>query len=152
MASAVSGVESMLRTRGSTKIVLGAVAYLGFDLLVLQGAFLAIDADSAPAFAVIAMGYLLGGIFGSIPLPANLGAIGGMTGMLIVYGVGANDAVAAVILYQAIGYIVPLVGGGIAYLFLRRRFGSTDHDTGQQAIAGESAGGATERLRPPIET
>jgi uncharacterized membrane protein YbhN (UPF0104 family) len=44
--------------------------------------------------------------------------------MLIAYGLDANDAIAAVILYEAIGYIVPLVGGGIAYLFLRRRFGS----------------------------
>ena len=29
----------------------------------------------------------------------------------------------AVILYQAIGQIVPLVGGGVAYLHLRGKFG-----------------------------
>ena len=49
-----------------------------------------------------------------------------MAGMLIVFGVDHNDAVAAVVLYQAIGYLVPLVGGGIAYLFLRREFGSDE--------------------------
>ena len=43
--------------------------------------------------------------------------------MLIVFGVDHNDAVAAVVLYQAIGYVVPLAGGGLAYLFLRREFG-----------------------------
>jgi hypothetical protein len=48
--------------------------------------------------------------------------------MLILYGVDSNDAVAAVVLYQAIGYLVPLLGGGIAYLFLRRRFGPLGHD------------------------
>ena len=128
LAEAVEGVEGMLRGRGSTRIVLGALAYLGFDMLVLQGAFHAIDAHPVPTFAVVAMGYLLGSIFGSIPLPANLGAIGGMTGMLIAYGVDSNDAVAAVVLYQAIGYLVPLLGGGIAYLFLRRRFGPLGHD------------------------
>ena len=102
---------------------LGAIAYLGFDMAVLQGAFVAIDAHPVPTFAVVAMSYLVGGLFGSIPLPANLGAVGGMVGMLTVYGVNGNDATAAVVLYQAIGYIVPLVGGGISYLFLRRRFG-----------------------------
>lgn len=34
------------------------------------------------------MGYLLGSIFGSLPLPADLGSIGGQTGTLILYGVG----------------------------------------------------------------
>ena len=114
----------MLRHRGSTEIVLGAIAYLGFDMLVLQGAFVAIDAHPVPSFAVVAMCYLIGGLAGSIPLPANLGAVGGMAGMLIVFGVDKNQAIAAVVLYQAIGYLVPLIGGGIAYLFLRREFGS----------------------------
>ena len=44
--------------------------------------------------------------------------------MLIVFGVDRNQAIAAVVLYQAIGYLVPLIGGGIAYVFLRREFGS----------------------------
>ena len=83
------------------------------------------------------MSYLLGGIFGSLPLPANLGAVGGMTGMLILYGVDSNDAVAAVVLYQAIGYVVPLLGGGIAYLFLRRRFGSLGDELGGSGLTPE---------------
>jgi hypothetical protein len=78
LAEAVEGVEGMLRGRGSTRIVLGAVAYLGFDMLVLQGAFRAIDAHPVPTFAVVSMSYLLGSIFGSLPLPASLGSIGGM--------------------------------------------------------------------------
>ena len=58
----------MLRHRGSTKIVLGAVAYLGFDMAVLQGAFVAIDAHPVPSFAVVSMCYLIGGLAGSIPI------------------------------------------------------------------------------------
>jgi uncharacterized membrane protein YbhN (UPF0104 family) len=110
-------------------------------MLVLMGAFHAIDADPLPSFAVVAMSYLLGGIFGSLPLPANLGAIGGMTGMLIVYGVNYDDAIAAVVLYQAIGYLVPLVGGGIAYLFLRRRFEPLDAALGEELVSQAVSGG-----------
>jgi uncharacterized membrane protein YbhN (UPF0104 family) len=123
LALAVENTRDMLRHRGSGRIVLGALAYLGFDMLVLQGSFLAIHADPVPSFAVVAMCYLIGGLGGSIPLPANLGAVTGMAAMLILFGVDHNDAVAAVVLYQAIGYVVPLAGGGIAYLFLRREFG-----------------------------
>ena len=72
---AVASTKSMLRHRGSAKIVLGAIAYLGFDMAVLQGAFVAIDAHPVPTFAVVAMCYLIGGLVGSIPLPANLGAV-----------------------------------------------------------------------------
>ncbi len=142
----------MLRHRGSTKIVLGAIIYLGFDMAVLQGAFVAIDAHPVPSFAVVSMCYLIGGLAGSIPLPANLGAVGGMTAMLIVFGTGHNEAVAAVVLYQAIGYLVPLIGGGIAYLFLRREFGSADSDVGSpdgvdsDEVDDESAGGTLEPL------
>jgi uncharacterized membrane protein YbhN (UPF0104 family) len=69
------------------------------------------------------MAYIIGALGGSIPLPAGVGSIGGMVGMLILYGVDHNAAVAAVILYQAIGQLVPLIGGGIAYLLLRGKLG-----------------------------
>ena len=46
-----------------------------------------------------------------------------MAGMLIVYGVAHNPAVAAVLLHQAIGLLVPLAGGGIAYMIIRHRLG-----------------------------
>lgn len=128
LALAVENTRKMLRHRGSAKIVIGAIMYLGFDMLVLQGAFVAIDAHPVPSFAVVSMCYLIGGLAGSIPLPANLGAVTGMAAMLVVFGVGHNEAIAAVVLYQAIGFLVPLIGGAIAYVFLRREFGSMQSD------------------------
>ncbi|MDX6673165.1 MAG: putative heme transporter [Solirubrobacteraceae bacterium] len=141
LAASVQSTKAMLRHRGSTKIVLGAIVYLGFDMLVLQGAFVAIDAKPVPTFAVVSMCYLIGGLAGSIPLPANLGAVGGMAGMLVVFGVNHNQAIAAVVLYQAIGFLVPLLGGGIAYLFLRRQFGSMHDEPDDKApgAGGEAA-------------
>ena len=61
------------------------------------------------------LAYVIGALGGSIPLPASIGPIGGMAGMPILYGVGHNAAIAAVLLHQAIGLLVPLVGGAIAY-------------------------------------
>jgi uncharacterized membrane protein YbhN (UPF0104 family) len=76
-----------------------------------------------PGFAVVAMAYVIGALGGSIPLPASIGTVGGMAGMLILYGVGHNTAIAAVLLHQAIGLLVPLTGGTVAYAIIRRRLG-----------------------------
>jgi len=136
---AVENTRSTLHDRGSTKIVLGAVVYLGFDMAVLWGAFFAIGADPVPGFAVVAMSYLVGGLAGSIPLPANLGAVTGIAGMLIAFGVGHDKAVAALVLYEAIGFLVPLIGGTIAYLFLHSTLRAKDDDEPDEE-AGASLG------------
>jgi uncharacterized membrane protein YbhN (UPF0104 family) len=122
LAAAVDDTDQLLFHRGDWKPLLGALAYLGFDTLVLFSAFFAINTHGTPAYGIVVMAYIIGALGGSIPLPANIGAIGGIAGMLIVYGVGRDPAVAAVVVYEAIGLLVPLIGGGISYLFLRRQF------------------------------
>jgi uncharacterized membrane protein YbhN (UPF0104 family) len=123
LADAVEDTKRLFTHRDGLKAVLGAIAYFGFDVAVLWSAFIAIGTHPTPSFAIVVMAYIIGALGGSIPLPAGVGSIGGMVGMLIVYGVDHNAAVVAVILYQAIGQIVPLVGGGVAYLHLRGKFG-----------------------------
>jgi uncharacterized membrane protein YbhN (UPF0104 family) len=123
LADAVNDTQRVLVHRAGWTSVLGAVAYFGFDVLVLWSAFLAIHAHPLPGFAVVVMAYIIGALGGSIPLPASIGTIGGMVGMLILYGVGHNPALAAVLLYQAIALLVPIAGGTIAYAVLRRRLG-----------------------------
>ncbi len=123
LADAVADTERLLFHRGAWTSVLGVLAYFGLDVLVLWTAFLAIHAHSAPGFAVVVMAYIIGALGGSIPLPASAGTVGGMAGMLILYKVSHNAAIAAVLLHQAIGLLVPIVGGGVAYATLRRRCG-----------------------------
>jgi uncharacterized membrane protein YbhN (UPF0104 family) len=123
LANAVEDTKRLLSHRGSWRSVLGVIAYLGFDVLVLWSAFLAIHHHPVPGFAIVTMAYIIGALGGSIPLPASLGTIGGMAGMLILYGVGHNAAIAAVLLHQAIGLLVPLTGGAMGYAILRRRVG-----------------------------
>jgi uncharacterized membrane protein YbhN (UPF0104 family) len=127
LANAVDDTERILFHRGNWTSVLGVLAYLGFDVLVLWTAFLAIHAQPVPGFAIVIMAYIIGALGGSIPLPASIGTIGGIAGMLILYGVAHNAAIAAVLLHQAIGLLVPLTGGGIAYAILRRRLGPIIH-------------------------
>ena len=103
--------------------MLGALVYLMFDVLVLWSAFLAVHAEPVPGFAVVIMAYIIGALGGSLPLPAGIGTVGGILGVLVLYGVQHEVALAAVLLYQAIGLLVPLVGGGIAYAVLRRQLG-----------------------------
>ncbi len=123
VADAVKDTERLLFHAGRSKAVLGAQAYLWFDVLVLSVALVAVHSHPVPTFAVIVMAYIIGALGGSLPLPASIGTIGGIVGMLIVFGVAHTPAIAAVLVYEAIGLLVPLVGGAIAYLLLRRRLG-----------------------------
>lgn len=123
LARAVEDTRALLVHRESYAAVLGAVVYLVFDVLVLWSAFIAIHAHPVPSFAVVVMAYIIGALGSSIPLPAGIGTIGGMVGAFILYGVQHNAALAAVLLYQAIGLLVPLGGGGIAYTILRGQLG-----------------------------
>jgi uncharacterized membrane protein YbhN (UPF0104 family) len=122
LANSVEDTKRLLLHRSGLSSVLGVLAYLGFDVLVLWTAFLAVHAHAVPGFAIVVLAYIIGALGGSIPLPASIGAIGGMAAMLILYGVGHNSAIAAVLLHEAIGLLVPLTGGAIAYVILRRRF------------------------------
>ena len=141
LGDAVADTKALFR-RGGWTSVLGSIAYLGFEVVVLWTSFHAIHAHPVPSFAVVMMAYVIGAIGGSLPLPASIGTIGGIAGMLIVYGVNHNPAVAAVLLHQAIGLLVPLTGGAIAYIFLRRQLGpihiGADDSSGTTSRAASS--------------
>ena len=137
--------QRLLLHGGSWTSVLGVLAYLGFDALVLWTAFLAIHAHPVPGFAIVIMAYIIGALGGSIPLPASIGTVGGIAGMLILYGVAHNAAIAAVLLHQAIGLLVPLTGGGIAYAILSRRVGPIIRSARNPAQAGQDPPGIANR-------
>lgn len=124
LADAVEDTDQLLFHRRDWRSILGAVAYLGFDVLVLWIAFSAINVHPVPSFAAVLMAYIIGALGGSLPLPAGIGAVGGIAGFLILYGIGRDAAVAAAVLYGAISLIVPLVVGAAAYVLLRRQFGA----------------------------
>jgi uncharacterized membrane protein YbhN (UPF0104 family) len=121
VARAVEDTGKLVFGRRDWRTLFGALIYLFFDVLVLWTAFFALHAHSVPAFAPVLMAYIIGALGGSLPLPAGLGAIGGIGGCLILYGAGRNVAVGAAVVYGAIGLVVPFVGGLVAYLLLTRQ-------------------------------
>jgi uncharacterized membrane protein YbhN (UPF0104 family) len=140
VARAVEDTNALVFGRGDWRSLFGALAYLLFDVLVLWTAFFALHAHSVPAFAPVLMAYIIGALGGSLPLPAGLGAVGGIGGCLILYGAGRNVAVGAAVFYGAIGLIVPFVGGLVAYLLLTRQVRSLRRDTGRRARQHRSPG------------
>ena len=118
VADGVSEAGILLRKRDPL-LVGGAIGYWLFDNLVLLAAFHAFGA--APPLIIVLQAYLIGQLGGVLPLPGGLGGIdGGLIGTLIVYGVPAAEAAAAVLLYRVVLFWVPLIMGIPAFISLRR--------------------------------
>jgi uncharacterized membrane protein YbhN (UPF0104 family) len=118
LGDGVAEAGALLRTRDAL-LIAGAIGYWAFDNLVLVAAFHAVGA--APPLALVAQAYLIGQLGGALPLPGGLGGIdGGLFGALVVYGVAAAPAAAAVLLYRAVLFSVPLIMGLPAFIGLRR--------------------------------
>jgi uncharacterized protein (TIRG00374 family) len=103
--------------------LLGAVAYWGFDMAVLWASFHAFG--SAPAIPVVIMGYFVGQLGNTLPIPGGVGGVeGGMIGAFIGFGVSGGLAVLAVLTYRLISYWLPLIPGAIEYFRLRGTVGT----------------------------
>jgi uncharacterized membrane protein YbhN (UPF0104 family) len=100
--------------------LLGAVGYLGFDIAALGAAFAA--AGRPIAVAPLVLGYLIGYLANLVPIPGGFGVLeGGLAGCLIAYGAPATQAAAAVVVYHAIAFWIPSLGGLAGFGLLRRR-------------------------------
>jgi uncharacterized membrane protein YbhN (UPF0104 family) len=105
----------------------GAVGYLFFDIAVLWVTLAAVG--PLPPVAALAIAYLVGYLANAIPVPGGIGVLdAGLVGALAIYGLPLTHAAAAVLVYHAIAFWIPTLGGTLAYLPLRRRLphGPTD--------------------------
>jgi uncharacterized protein (TIRG00374 family) len=110
---------------GNPLVILGAIGYWAFDNAVLWATFHAIGVS--PPLTVILMAYLIGQLGGALPLPGGIGGIdGGLLGTLVVYGVAAAPAAAAVLTYRVILFWLPLIFGALAFVSLRRGMNDPD--------------------------
>ena len=96
----------VLRSRDPA-ILLGASAYLLFDVAMLGVCFKAFGNDVPPA-GVLLVAYLVGQLGSLIPIPGGIGGVdGGLIGTLVLYGVDPADAAVAVIAYRGLLLAIP---------------------------------------------
>jgi uncharacterized membrane protein YbhN (UPF0104 family) len=102
----------------------GALGYLLFDIAVLWTTLSAVG--PAPPVAPLVVAYLAGYLANAIPVPGGFGVLdAGLVGALTLYGLPVTHAAAAVLVYHAIAFWIPSLGGGVAYSRLRRRLDAT---------------------------
>jgi putative heme transporter len=120
LRSGLVGALGMFRRRDPS--LLGVLAGWGFDIAALWASFRAFG--HAPPGAVLVMGYYVGTLGNTLPLPGGIGGVeGGMIGAFLAFGVNASLAVLAVLAYRTISYWLPTVPGAIAYVQLRHTVG-----------------------------
>jgi len=121
----VSEALALLR-EGNIILMLGLIAYLAFDVMILWATFRAFG--PAPPLAILWIGYLIGELGGLIPVPGGIGGVdAGLVGTLALYNVSLTSAASAVLAYRAIALWVPSVVGGVAFLALRRTLREEAH-------------------------
>ncbi len=91
--------------------MLGAVAWWVFDAAVLWAMLHAFGAP--PSLAVVALAYFLGQAGNTLPIPGAVS--GGIVGVLVAFGVGADVALASVLAYRSVAIWLP-AGIGLATL------------------------------------
>jgi len=100
--------------------LLGALGYLAFDIAALGATFAA--TGHPLAVAPLTLGYLIGYLANLIPILGGFGVLeAGLAGTLVGYGAPVTQAAAAVIVYHAIAFWIPSLGGLAGYTLLRRR-------------------------------
>jgi putative heme transporter len=102
--------------------LLGAIAWWGFDIVALAAAFHAFG--SAPAPAVLVIGYFVGMLGNLLPLPGGVGGVeGGMVAAFVAFGEPAGPALVSVLAYRLVAFWLPTAIGAPAYVLLRRTLG-----------------------------
>jgi uncharacterized membrane protein YbhN (UPF0104 family) len=139
----VAGIDGARRSVASPSWrLIGALGYLGLDIAALWATFAATGHPLPIAPLVLA--YLIGYLANLIPVPGGFGVLeGGLAGALIAYGASATQAAAAVIVYHAIAFWIPSLGGLLGYARLRRRSGRPD-DSAPRRRHSQPAGFAPE--------
>ena len=127
VAAGVDEALALLRAREPT-ILLGASAYLLFDVAMLGACFKAFG-NPVPPVGVLLVAYLVGQLGSLIPIPGGIGGVdGGLIGTLVLYGVDPADAAVAVIAYRGLLLSIPAILGFPALAVLRRRLRDEAHD------------------------
>ena len=105
--------------------LLAAPGYLGFDIAVLWVTFNALG--KPPAVPELVLCYSIGYLANTLPIPGGIGVLdAGLSGALLLYGAAPEHVIAAVLVYHAVAFWIPSLGGLIAYAHLRPRLARSE--------------------------
>jgi uncharacterized membrane protein YbhN (UPF0104 family) len=124
LSATSGGIDEALHQlrRANPLLLVGLVGYLVFDQLAFWASFRAVGAS--PDLALIWMAYLIGQLGNWLPVPGGIGGVElGLVGALVLYGLPALTATAAVLLYRVIELWIPAVLGIAAFVQLRLLLG-----------------------------
>jgi uncharacterized membrane protein YbhN (UPF0104 family) len=117
--------------------LLGAWGYLLFDIAVLWTTLAAVG--PAPPVAALLVAYLAGYLPNVLPIPGGIGILdAGLVGALGLYGLPLAHAAAAVLVYHAISFWIPTLGGMLGYTRLRPRLASASQGSRFAATAAQA--------------
>ena len=105
------------------------------------------------------VGYFVGMLANTLPLPGGVGGVdGGMIGAFVAFGVDPAGAIVAVLAYRFFAFWLPIAPGAVAFATLRRTVASWEaEDAGEvaprpsarkRAPAAGSVGSATSTVEP----
>ena len=120
LSATADGIDEALHQlrQANPLLLVGLVGFLVFDMLTFWASFRAVGVS--PELALIWMAYLIGQLGNWLPVPGGIGGVElGMVGALVLYGLPALTATAAVLLYRAIELWIPAVLGIAAFVQLR---------------------------------
>ncbi|HXX91436.1 MAG TPA: flippase-like domain-containing protein [Acidimicrobiales bacterium] len=105
------------------KVLLLVAGRLGLDYLCLLAALRATGSQPHPWLVLLA--YSSAGVIALLPVtPGGLGIVeASLSGLLVLAGVGAGNAVVATLAYRLAQYWLPILAGGVSYWLFRRRYG-----------------------------
>jgi uncharacterized membrane protein YbhN (UPF0104 family) len=99
--------------------LLGAIMWWAFDIATLWASFKAFGAS--PTVGVLVVGYFVGMLANTLPLPGGIGGVdGGMIGAFVAFGVAPGAAIVAVLAYRFFAFWLPIAPGALAFGSLRR--------------------------------
>jgi uncharacterized membrane protein YbhN (UPF0104 family) len=120
--------------RGNPGLI-GAVMWWAFDIACLWACFEAFGAS--PAVGILVVGYFVGMLANTLPLPGGVGSVdGGMIGAFVAFGVDPAAAIVAVLAYRFFAFWLPIAPGALSYATLRRTVADWEaEDAGEVARA-----------------
>jgi uncharacterized membrane protein YbhN (UPF0104 family) len=135
----VRDARRLLR-RGNLGLV-GAIMWWAFDIAALWACFEAFG--SSPAVGVLVVGYFVGMLANTLPLPGGVGSVdGGMIGAFVAFGVDPAAAILAVLAYRFFAFWLPIAPGALAFGSLRRTVAGWD--------TGATAAPSRPKRRPSV--